>query len=301
MGTAVPAKICVRCGEDCSDRPRVKDALGHYYCQPCAERVRAERNAPTPAAAPVPRPDDGPIPLADDAPPATADAAPRECVGCGLILSRDAVICTRCGLNTRTGLRAGADGPTGAGRACVKCGYDLAGLKSPRCPECGTLNSPRARRRARDDRDARAVERTEYTKPLIMFAAGLAISSAITAGVGDGVQAILWYLIGYALYVPAGTGAFFVCCLLWIGFDAPMHLTALRLAAVYAVTDAVAGVMGFVPLPIIPMLVVLFTYIGLLMDLLDLDVQDAVIVAVATSLIQAGVVVVVTMYRMDLW
>src|SRR5262245_37233781 len=31
-------KICTFCGEDVSDKPRVKDARGRYYCKPCAAR-----------------------------------------------------------------------------------------------------------------------------------------------------------------------------------------------------------------------------------------------------------------------
>ncbi|MEM9082773.1 MAG: hypothetical protein AAGB34_04190 [Planctomycetota bacterium] len=36
-------KICRLCGEDCSDRPRIKDAKGHYACKACAKEYRAKR------------------------------------------------------------------------------------------------------------------------------------------------------------------------------------------------------------------------------------------------------------------
>jgi hypothetical protein len=47
----------------------------------------------------------------------------------------------------------------------------------------------------------------------------------------------IFYGLQLAIGVPIGVVAFFLCCLLWMGFDAPMHLTALRLVGVYALTD----------------------------------------------------------------
>lgn len=39
------AKICVVCGVDCDGKPRVKDPQGQYYCRPCHDRLRSERDA----------------------------------------------------------------------------------------------------------------------------------------------------------------------------------------------------------------------------------------------------------------
>ena len=36
-------KTCVYCGEDCADRPRIRDPKGRYSCQACLERVNRNR------------------------------------------------------------------------------------------------------------------------------------------------------------------------------------------------------------------------------------------------------------------
>lgn len=45
--TPSTAKVCRICGEDCSNRPRVRDQFGRYYCRPCARRA-LRPNAPNP-------------------------------------------------------------------------------------------------------------------------------------------------------------------------------------------------------------------------------------------------------------
>lgn len=45
--TPSAAKVCRICGEDCSNRPRVRDQFGRYYCRPCARRA-LRPNAPNP-------------------------------------------------------------------------------------------------------------------------------------------------------------------------------------------------------------------------------------------------------------
>ena len=36
-------KVCKLCGEDCSTRPRVKDAQGSYYCKTCHAAALEQR------------------------------------------------------------------------------------------------------------------------------------------------------------------------------------------------------------------------------------------------------------------
>ncbi|MGD2111470.1 MAG: hypothetical protein PVI86_19000 [Phycisphaerae bacterium] len=35
-------KTCRICGRDCSDRPRMKDKKGHYFCRECFDRAKEE-------------------------------------------------------------------------------------------------------------------------------------------------------------------------------------------------------------------------------------------------------------------
>lgn len=107
----MPAKICAICGEDCSSKPRTKDAAGHYYCRECHEAALRKRRA---AARPTPRPEPPPsIAPPDDGDAygilgalveeAQAEAGVIHCPGCGAEMPAGAVICTNCGLNMHTG------------------------------------------------------------------------------------------------------------------------------------------------------------------------------------------------------
>lgn len=301
-GAQPKAKICVRCRRDCSTRPRLKDAAGRYICQECLDREQAAKAAagPPPGGAPEPAEPEI-IPLEGEATGiAVAGAAgARECPNCTMFLSAGAVICSRCGFNTSTGKVFGTDTRASRGQACLHCGYSLAGLKTPRCPECGALNTPAERRRASEAKAARDTVRIAYVKPLIMFAVGFIISASVLGTVEDDWWALVAYLIKYAIYVPTGVLGFFVCCYLWLGFDAPLHLTALRLAAVYAVTDAVGSMLWFLPIPFLAMVIALFVYVGLLADMLELELGDAVIVGFVTFVIRLVGMIAVSIYLID--
>jgi hypothetical protein len=121
---ASPAKVCIHCHQDCSTKPRTKDAQGRYACKACHEKALAalaERQAAQghqeQAAA---------IPIADEVPyddgamlaglmdqvvvseaPAVGAAGSRLCPGCGRNTPAGAVICASCGYNTQTGKRLG--------------------------------------------------------------------------------------------------------------------------------------------------------------------------------------------------
>lgn len=108
MRTTQP-KVCIYCAQDCSSRPRTKDAQGRYACKSCHEAALAKgrASAPVGAGAAV---DDGPIPIQDDLLMGLADGAPiavasSACPGCGHPL-HGAVVCLKCGFNTSTGKAA---------------------------------------------------------------------------------------------------------------------------------------------------------------------------------------------------
>ena len=105
-------KICIKCGVDCSNKPRTKDSQGRYYCQSCYEAAKQQR---APAPKPTPRVvaktretpsrnDDRPLNLLDQliasAPPVTMA---KPCPSCGSGMESSAIICTSCGYNMQTG------------------------------------------------------------------------------------------------------------------------------------------------------------------------------------------------------
>ena len=132
------AKICVICGEDCSKRPRVKDASGRYRCEAC---VASQVSARSPTA---PKEDDAPLELQDEPAASTRNQGP--CANCGQILAPTVAICLRCGYNretqqmVRTSMEQLAGDARGLKkRTCSKCKYDMTGLQSARCRNAAPL------------------------------------------------------------------------------------------------------------------------------------------------------------------
>jgi hypothetical protein len=108
--SAGPRKICVLCGENVADRPRLKDAQGRYACRACIEKRRPER-AGKPAART--RGDDDPLAvlaaLEASAHAGDAIAGLREmkaCPVCERIVGDDQVICLNCGADVTTGRKS---------------------------------------------------------------------------------------------------------------------------------------------------------------------------------------------------
>lgn len=258
-------------------------------CRDCMEAAPGAPGEPAPAP-----------PVASPEQPDVLNFIPLEpgpsesgCPNCGAPMSREAVICISCGYSRALGrvarssdVSAPPEGRArkGRGRRCRKCGYSMKGLKSAQCPECGLINAPPSREEQEKD-EAKSVRRNAYLRPLLYFAVGFGIVSVVVGGSG-GVDAVLAYALTYAVQVPIGVGVFLACCYLWIGFDAPIHLTALRLAGIYALVDLADIIFAFIPIPVLGWLIPLTIYIGLLMELLEMDLQDAVIVGLLTFIVK---------------
>lgn len=206
----------------------------------------------------------------------------RQCEQCAKLINAEVSVCPYCNYDVRMG-------PPGREplHTCINCGYDLAGLPEPPiCPECGTENPkrrPKSARRIELEQESRATIRKAYLRPAIMLAVGLLGLLIVAASHGRPTD-VLAYGLKFLIGVPVGLGVYVVCCLIWIGFDMPLHLIAFRLAAIYAVVDllgALGGLLGIFKLLVLGLIYV--TYVGLLMEELDLDLQDALILAFLTS------------------
>lgn len=102
-------KVCSRCGEDCSNKQRVKDAQGRYICADCVAKARQAK----PASAPRPT---GPVP-----PPIPKAAASEDqsvlntlinesvemhkhgCPNCHAPMKPTQMLCIKCGFNKERG------------------------------------------------------------------------------------------------------------------------------------------------------------------------------------------------------
>ncbi len=100
MGNSGPiSKICALCGQDCANRPRVKDASGRYCCQACYDAATAAQLA-------IGKESEAPPPAIEDEPQPYAVQS-TTCSVCGATCPPDAQACPNC----LASLRAGYEGP----------------------------------------------------------------------------------------------------------------------------------------------------------------------------------------------
>lgn len=120
-------KQCVLCGQSCAGQPRIKNGQGQYAHQACVKAKQSKAapaaSAPAASSAGAAADDDLALGLDDGLGDGLGDglnaafllgAVPDEsndvseglrqgCPGCGNVLAGDAVVCTSCGFDTRSG------------------------------------------------------------------------------------------------------------------------------------------------------------------------------------------------------
>ncbi len=322
-------KSCVFCRLDCSGVPHMRDKQGRYACTACVEAERQRRTAANSGSSaparelagvgtngaslhaadkaqsgydladgPEPAPADGTIPLTPAEPAPTG--AETTCPVCIIRMPPDLGRCVQCGYDPKVGVQSSRKvrktrTKEGAFRPiCSQCGYDMTGVPGTRCPECGTVCE--LGRRAYDRSESRRIAMWSYLKPAIMFVVGFAGILGLLALTGE-MSMLGFYITKWITFVPLGVAAFFVCCLLWLGFDAPFHRVALELAGIYAVVDLISlAVYCVVPFYLVNGLVVYFVYIALLASFLDLDYSDAVAVAFINLLLRIALLVTLAQF-----
>ncbi|MDQ7012456.1 MAG: zinc ribbon domain-containing protein [Planctomycetota bacterium] len=307
------SKICGICGEDCSDRPRVKDRHGRYYCKACAsERARADDDAApgvaagaaggavgAAAAAALPEDPDTfeldnadpgarplPIEMLDNTEPT------RNCPMCFRSMPRDAKICVSCGYDPEKGIQSSTKIVKKAGKGwtkrtrgyrCDNCGYDLAGLPEPVCPECGTRVD--LSRRARLDEQIRSQTfHMEYKKPMVWFAIGFVIVGIALAVKGE-PMGFLGYAILLVMQLPFMLLGLWLCQKTFLGEIGTIPLNTVRIASALALGNAVDEILPISFFFITPGMIV---YLVVLMDLFDIDLSDAIWAAVIMFLAKIG-------------
>lgn len=293
-------KVCAKCGVDVAGRPRVKDPNGRYLCQPCFGRVKASKDGGTasaPAEASLEEGIFGAVDL-DALKPVEAGPAPREikvCPACGTGRDKESVVCVSCGFDDRAGFQrgtgVGASARKGGKTVCPSCGYDLKGLKKPRCPECGKV-LPVVTEKDEREAESKEIARKAWIKPLVLLGIGLAGLCVVgTQRGGGGGVGIATELVEFAVGLPVAGLVYVICGFMWLGFDAPPMRATVSLAGAYAAADLLSSVFDL--MPIRGMYLTIAFYVGtttvygyLLGDLLDMETQDGFIVAVLTWLAQ---------------
>jgi hypothetical protein len=306
-------KLCFRCGDDVSVKTRTKDAKGRYFCAACENAARDARGVapvvdegdePADLLTPVEGEDHAVevIELAEEGWQAEAAPEPvieapkvkvverdgvRQCPGCAAVLGSGAVVCMRCGLNLMTGRSIGG-GPSSSGaKKCIKCGYDMYGAPTVRCPECGTVNLKKGSREF-DKEMSKQVAREAVRKPLIYMAIGLPIMF-VGAWIADGtVVSGVMAMIGFAITLPVGTLAFFLVSMLLIGFDEPLWTGGWKIGGIYAIVGAVQVIVEIVPIPILAWAIPWFVCVGMMMEEFEMELVEAVVLAIIMIALSFG-------------
>jgi hypothetical protein len=177
---------------------------------------------------------------------------------------RSDIICTRCGFNRATGRQVGvADG-------------------AEALDEVRATPERRRLRTVRDDVERE--HRNAYIRPAVAIAICLPLAMAIWGGIGHSAEAAVYALAVFgAMYVVTFV-VWFVCGLVWIGFDEPIGMEALRLGAVCAMAEIARAALS--PLPnfwrvqVFVQGVITLVFVGAVIVQMEMDKEDAWIFAI---------------------
>ena len=256
---------CAKCGGVFVEgAKRFHDKQGRSFCAVCADALRKPK-----ASDPAPEGDG--YALADepkDAGGKGGGAGPMRdldaCPSCGGAMIRRDIICTQCGFNRE--MR----------RQVEKSGHEAGD---------GARVAPKRRRPTTVRDDVRREHRNAYIKPAVAMAICLPIAMAIWSGVGQSAERVVFQLAVSGVMYVAALVAWFVCSVLWIGFDEPMGMEAVRLGAVCAMTEIARAALS--PLPDFwrvqagVQIAIIMVFVGATIVMMKMEKEDAWIFAVA--------------------
>lgn len=278
-----PSIRCVRCGRECSDRPRVREGQG-WCCTECMEVARTRPvqdhgrvsgQAPKRVAAVA----------AGTAPVGVADEAPTEAKSCPVCLRPLAVgstACGGCGFDRRVGLqpwvrvRGRAIGQ--AAMTCGKCRYDLHGIPGVRCPECGTAAT--LRRRIKDIERSGRDRLIGAAVRIALLVAGMGLVALYKLSNTSPFDSTAGQYLGAALTVrlPITLAVFLMYAWMFLRLDMPVWYAAAGIAGAFGATDLVVLGIRFLDVPFVVWVFPPIVFILLAMWLLELEVVSALTV-----------------------
>lgn len=243
----------------------------------------------------------GRAPAIEAAAPGPTKGDPCPC--CGRPRLADVKKCLGCGYDPTIGVTSSnrfRGERQGDGRAtCPACRYQLHGVRSLKCPECGEALVGEKGFRAWRREQAVQGDPAHYRKPALLLAIGLAITMIVGsfeafaggAGAVEAGRAVGGLLGGFAIVTVIALVVFTVYAVVFGGVDEPIPLLVLSIGATMAMTFATGAIVELVPLPLFfPVIVVAAVQVHFLVTLLDQEVQDAAVVTVLTWLGAAGTI-----------
>jgi hypothetical protein len=240
-----------------------------------------------------------PVPIA--AP--TEHHASKKCGVCGAPMGNDSRVCGLCAYDDRKGIQTSTlvKSVSEDGRRivqCKSCGYDLSGLPTATCPECGTNN---IKKHDLLEGVELETELAALRKPFIAMAVGFG-GSLLVAALAWQMPGVVAVLQLHALILPVALVVVSACLIAWIGVDSTWGLTLLQITGAVAVTGLVVTTLSTAgaffpfsggPLLIPPLIVGFFILVGSLSMLLEMEASDAAICAAAVTVLGIGELVLV--------
>lgn len=160
--------------------------------------------------------------------------------------------------------------------ACPDCKGSIVGIATGHCPACG-VNIISAIRRHESNHSVRVEGAARYRRALVLALLAYALLAAVLFIGGDPGDAA-WFVKRQVFFVPIACGLWWVLCTLWIGFDQPLVLSFVRIAAITAVADTVGFFMWWVPILFFNQLAVALAFVVLMLQWMDdLEPQEAVV------------------------
>ena len=313
-GAQVSQKICTICQKDCSERPRVRDEQGRYFCKACLIRQRAKsmaqehdrRQADKQTGQLHAKGEDAshedmldiyaiedekdaqgkdanelsPLPGFNPLPVDLIDTEVEQhsCPVCKRTLAADARICVGCGYDKSKGIQSSTriEKTTRKGTRGLYC--ENCGYDMEGLPEpiC-----PECGTRIDYSRDHRLLDQKktyavddDYKKPLAWFAVGFVLSIFLKGIFGGLDQMILFTLLFVATVLAAWVG-------LWIGGrfllgdSGTALLNLVRLAGAVALGSLVDVILPFSLFFLTPGI---FVFCVVLTDVLDIELRDSFLV-----------------------
>ena len=225
-----------------------------------------------------------------------AKAEPGErlvrCKGCGAPMRADSSVCSRCGQDqgkpvpARVRAKQEVNKPT-----CGKCGYDLTGCRGDRCPECGTVLTRAALRRATQRQEIQRAEMMRLIPAGVLIALSLMIGTAMFATsttLEPAFSLPLWVVYPLMLGVAAA-GACVLTVLatyVLVSCDQRLHVMCAGVAASVAVCAGTWVVVAWViPLPLVPWLAAGAVTGPAVKWLLDIELEEMAILSILYAFI----------------
>ncbi len=140
---------------------------------------------------------------------------------------------------------------------------------------------------------SREVIRDAYLKPAIAMVLGfVAVTVYLLAyGAPDMIPSTLLAIL---IQSAVGLAIFWICSVVWIGFDEPFRINVMRLLAIYSISWTILLIALSLPfLCTVSVIVPAIIFTLLHKKMLDLDFPDAVLVSVITGAVWIFVFVVI--------